>query len=103
MNHHHKRHALPLTTGRVGLQQETGTLTFYGHNVRGTGAGVFMGQWKGWEHKHREPTCWPRPSFQCRPWASGCSCGGCGGGCFDSTRLFAAMLTDPRWLMGESA
>ena len=89
---------LPLTTGRVGLSQTTGELQFYGHNYRGTGMGLFVGQWK-WPCPPPCPPQWGPPSFACKPWASGCSCGGCGcnqccNPCLAGANCFAQLLTN---------
>ena len=81
------RAELPITTGRVGLVQHTGRIEFYNANPRGVQHEVWTGHVKHWQRP-------PRPSW-------GCSCG-CGGSCgcnfgCSGSRLFAAMLVDPRW------
>jgi hypothetical protein len=77
---------LPITTGRIGISQTDGSLTFYGHNYRGTGIGLFYGQ-----------SCWYPPP--CPP-TCGCGsmcCSGCGGcSCCGtcSCKCFVSLLTN---------
>src|SRR5215469_12590151 len=83
---------LPLTTGRVGLSQTTDRVFFYdGQYWPGVGNRVRDGQLPSLqpEPPRPRPPGWRPPVFCCAPWAQlGCT----------GTRLFAAMLVDPRWL-----
>jgi hypothetical protein len=81
---------LPITTGRIGISQYDGSLTFYGHNYRGTGMGLFHGWWSNCPPA--QYPMWRPPSFGCKPWAGGCSCG-CNPCCCDNTKCFTYLLT----------
>ena len=91
MEQHHHRHRGPwqlgpgegpITTGRTGINQQTGEVTFYNPpEVWST----FIRPWRN-ERPHRpHPPRWPPPQWHCPP-CNPCSCG----------NIFARLLTDPR-------
>jgi hypothetical protein len=79
---------LPITTGRVGLSQTSGQLTFYGANPRGVGMSLFTGYWGN---------CPPGQTPWLAPQQWGGCCGSCGCSpccCIDNTKCFTALLTN---------
>ena len=79
---------LPITTGRIGISQTDGSLSFYGHNFRGVGMGLFHGQ----------SVCWTPPYGAPGKggWGGG-RCGSCGCSpccCQDNTACFTYLLTN---------
>ena len=69
-----RERTLPITTGRVGIHQRTGDLTFYNGNPSGTHHELWRGRahWPGW-------------------WGGGC----CWNPRFDR---WVELMTDPKWL-----
>jgi hypothetical protein len=99
---------LPITTGRVGLSQTTGQVTFYNPPhvwIAQTKCWVSPQPYPGWPVAQRWGPGVPQSGLPWgqRGWGScgcggGCGCGGScggGGGCGDSCACFIYLLTNP--------